>query len=111
VDLLIGGCGGILLPLFSPMLDRVFGIEFKTWNTLQQTVMAFLIGGGGTWLWTAIGWRTGIIVSRSQAANGVKHPPPPEIGVLQGSAAAKEAATEKQATKKPRMDSNDVPAQ
>lgn len=82
VDLLIGGAGGILLPIFSPVLDRLLAIEFATWTSLQQAVLAFLIGGGGSWLWTAIGWRTGLIVTPKQAANGGRGPKKPEVGVL-----------------------------
>lgn len=91
VDCLIGGGVGIILPIVAPILNRVLGIDYYTWTTLQQSVLSFLIGGGGTWLWTAIGWRRGLIVTPEEQSTGIK-PDPPQQGVLKGTKEAKEAA-------------------
>lgn len=93
VDLLIGGGVGILLPILAPVFNRVLGIDYYSWTVLQQSVLSFLIGGGGNWLWTAIGWRTGLIVTPEQASTGEK-PEAPAQGVLKGTREAKEAATQ-----------------
>ena len=81
VDLLIGGCAGLILPIFAPILDTLLNIKFQSWTTLQQGVLAFGMGGSGSYFWTAIGWRKGLIVTPRQAASG-ERPPPPEPGVL-----------------------------
>lgn len=91
VDMLIGGCAGILLPIFTPAINRIFDIKFETWNAVQQAVLAIFLGGSGSYFWTAIGWRTGLIVTPEEAATGVKREPP-EAGVLKMTAEADRAA-------------------
>ena len=90
VDMLIGGCAGILLPIFAPALNRIFDIKFETWNAIQQSVLSLFLGGSGSYFWTVIGWRTGLIVTPEQAATGVK-PPKPETGVLRNTTEADRA--------------------
>jgi hypothetical protein len=97
VDLIIGGCGGVLLPLFSPVVNRVLGIEFQTWTVAQQSIVALMTGGGGSWLWTAIAWRRGTIITPEEASTGTR-PAPPAQGVIRGSKEAENEAKKFEAT-------------
>ena len=82
VDLLMGGCGGILMPISAPLLNRTMGIAFETWTTAQQAALAIMLGGSGSYVWTAIAWRRGLIVTESQAARREAPTANPEMGVL-----------------------------
>lgn len=84
VDLLMGGCGGILLPIFAPILNRVLFNDFQAWTPVQQSALAFFVGCFGSYVWTLIAWRTGLIVTPAQAVTEQK-PDPPERGILRGS--------------------------
>jgi hypothetical protein len=83
VDMLIGGFGGVLLPIFAPILNKALLGDFGAWTAFQQAALAFFVGATGSYVWTVFGWRKGLIVTPTQAASGVK-PPPPEPGVLKG---------------------------
>jgi hypothetical protein len=92
VDMVVGGIVGVMLPRFAPALDTALGIKFDTWTSVQQAALALVLGGSGSYFWTVIGWRKGLIVTPEQASTGVK-PPPPEPGVLKGTKDAETAAT------------------
>lgn len=84
VDMLIGGFAGVLLPVLptlAPIIDKVLLGDFKTWSATQQAALAFFVGASGSYLWTVIGWRKGLIVTPEQAMSGEK-PAPPAQGVL-----------------------------
>lgn len=81
VDLLIGGCAGVLLPIFAPIVNPLLSIQFERWTVVQQAVLALILGGSGSFFWTAIGWRMGLIVTAGQAMSHEK-PARPEVGVL-----------------------------
>ncbi|HME96772.1 MAG TPA: hypothetical protein VKN16_21430 [Methylomirabilota bacterium] len=83
VDLLMGGCGGVLLPIFAPILNKVLFDDFQSWTAVQQSALAFFVGCGGSYVWTLVAWRTGLIVTPTQAAAAAK-PGPPEEGILKG---------------------------
>jgi hypothetical protein len=86
IDMLMGGFGGVLLPVITglvPTLSSVLLGDFSKWTALQQSALAFFVGASGNYVWTVIGWRQHLIVTREQALAGVK-PEPPEVGLLKG---------------------------
>lgn len=83
-DMLVGGFGGVLLPVLpslAPTVNQVLLGDFNKWNALQQAALAFFAGATGSYMWTKYAWKKGIIATPAQVESGVK-PPPPEVGVL-----------------------------
>ena len=105
-DALIGGATAVLLPLFATKLLPILGVDLGTMTAVHQGALALLLGGSGSYFWTVIGWRKGLIVTPEQASTGQK-PEAPPVGVLRGTkeadvAAAKFEAEEAQDPEGPR---------
>lgn len=78
-DAAIGMAFGVLLPAFGTVLKPIFGFDLTQMTAVQQGGIALMCGGGGSWFFTAIGWKTGYIVPASTPQT---NPEDPKMGVL-----------------------------
>lgn len=78
IDVLVGAGFGVIFPVVGQKVATwlgITGLDFTTWTVLQQAMVAMLIGGGSSWVWTVIGWRRGYIVPSADESE-------PRVGVL-----------------------------